>query len=281
MADTTRTADALEVLAGGVAQLTSSDAWQRYLDAARTFHAYSFNNVMLILSQKPDASRIAGFHAWRKLGRHVSRGEKALWVLAPITRRKSDDAKNGDDPNQRHDRPIPIGFRAVPVWDISQTEGEELPHVSSRLLGDDPDDAFGRLREVAHGIGYTVEHADDLGGALGKCSLDTRTIRILAANSPAQRVKTLVHEIAHALLHEHEVDRARAELEAESVAFVVCADLNVDSSDYSFGYISTWAGGGDEAVAGIKESGGRIQKAAHTIFELLDSNVANAQERAA
>ena len=191
-------------------------------------------------------------------------------MLAPITRRKSTDNERNTETGEHVDVDrSPIGFRAVPVWDVSQTEGEELPQATSRLLGNDPSNAYARLTEVAHAIGYTVEDADDLGGPNGDCSYQARRIRILTSNAPAQRAKTLAHEIAHSLLHDGFTDRVRAELEAESVAYVVCMELDLDSGTYSFGYVSAWAGGGDEAIAGIKASGARIQKAAHTILDLL------------
>ncbi|HUZ08707.1 MAG TPA: ArdC family protein [Acidimicrobiales bacterium] len=143
MATNTRTADAIKLLTDGVEHLGTTGAWERYLRAARTFHTYSFNNVLLLTLQNPRATRVAGFHAWRKLGRSVSRGEKALWVLAPITRRRSDGADEHDDRNdgdaERTTGPRqPVGFRAVPVWDLSQTEADPLPELATRLLGDDP-----------------------------------------------------------------------------------------------------------------------------------------------
>jgi IrrE N-terminal-like domain len=101
---------------------------------------------------------------------------------------------------------------------------------------------------------------------------------VRASNSPAQRVKTLAHELAHALLHENHKDRALAELEAESVAFVVCSFLDVQSDDYSFGYVAGWAGGGDEAIAGLKAAGARIQQAANTILERLEESATSAAE---
>ncbi|HUZ08633.1 MAG TPA: ArdC-like ssDNA-binding domain-containing protein [Acidimicrobiales bacterium] len=271
MATNTRTADAIKLLTEGVEHLGTTGAWEQYLRAARTFHTYSFNNVLLLTLQNPRATRVAGFHAWRKLGRSVSRGEKALWVLAPITRRRSDgaDEQDGTDAERTTSPRQPVGFRAVPVWDVSQTEGEPLPELATRLLGDDPLDAYAALTSVAQSLGYRVEDADLPGARNGDCTFDLRRIRVHVDNSPAQRTKTLAHEIAHAMLHEGCSDRARAELEAESVAFVVCAELELDSSAYSFGYVTTWAGGTDEAIAGIKASGARIQSTVHSILSSL------------
>jgi antirestriction protein ArdC len=110
------------------------------------------------------------------------------------------------------------------------------------------------------------------GGTNGDCNFSERHIRVEVANAPAQQVKTLVHELAHAMLHENAKDRALAELEAESIAFVVCASLGVETADYSFGYVTGWAGGGDEAVAGIKESAARIQQTADRILVALEAD---------
>jgi hypothetical protein len=274
MATNTRTADAMKLLTEGVERLSTTGAWGDYLRAARTFHAYSFNNVLLLAMQNPRATRVAGFQAWKRLGRAVSRGEKALWVLAPITRRRTDDLGGHDDVDaERTPGPRqPIGFRAVPVWDISQTEGDPLPELATRLLGDDPLDAYVALTSVAQSLGYRVDDVDLPGERNGDCAFDRRRIRVQVANSPAQRTKTLAHEIAHALLHEGYTDRARAELEAESVAFIVCSELELDASAYSFGYVAGWAGGTDEAIAGIKASGARIQATAHSILSSLGAD---------
>jgi hypothetical protein len=274
MASNTRTADALKMLTEGVEHLATTGTWHEYLRAARTFHAYSFNNVLLLALQNPDATRVAGFHAWAKLGRSVCRGEKALWVLAPITRRRSDAVGEHDDVDAGHIRSPrqPVGFRAVPVWDVTQTEGDPLPHLALRLLGDDPFDAYVRLTSLAESLGYRVEDAELPGETNGDCAFDLRRIRVRTGNSPAQRAKTLAHEIAHAVLHEGCRDRARAELEAESVAFIVCSELELDASAYSFGYVTSWAGGTDEAIAGIKVSGARIVATAHSILSSLGAD---------
>lgn len=266
MAVNNRTAEALETLSQGIARLTSSEHWLDYLRAQRAFHNYSFGNVMLIASQRPDASRVAGFHSWLKLGRHVLRGEHAIWILAPMIRRRPGPELDVD----HDDEGVVMGFRAVPVWDISQTAGEDLPSVCTRLVCGSRWSAFHTLRQVAGRLGYTVEDDADLAGeANGDCNFALRRIRIRGGLAAAQAVKTLAHEIAHSMLHADATDRALAELEAESVAFVVCDGLQLDSSSYSFGYVSTWAGGGEEAIAAIKASGARIQKTAAHILNML------------
>jgi antirestriction protein ArdC len=260
MTTTTDRSDLLASLTEGISKLTTSDEWQRYLDCQSRFYHYSSNNVMLILSQRHEATQIAGFNAWKKLGRFVRKGEKAIWIIAPMRYKVADDQKNDDE------QQVIRGFKWVPVFDISSTDGAELPRVCHKLAGDDPAGLFERLTTVAESIGYHVENAELDGRVNGDCTYSLKRIRVEATNAPAQRVKTLAHELAHAVLHEDCKDRALAELEAESTAFVVCKTLGIDSSDYSFGYVTTWSGGGEQAIAGITASCQHIQKAAATIL---------------
>jgi antirestriction protein ArdC len=246
-----RRLDVLTQLSDGIAALTDSAEWLRHLDAQSRFHRYSFGNVVLIASQFPAASRVAGFHAWKKLGRSVAKGEKAIWILAPMTVRKG-----GESDDER----VVRGFKHVPVFDISQTEGEDLPAVCHKLTGDEP----------AASLGYSVEPTELRDGVNGDCTFNLRRIRVEVRNASAQRAKTLAHEIAHALLHSNQPDHQLAELEAESTAYVVCSCLGLDTSSYSFGYVASWAGGGEQAVTGIKASCSRIQEAAALILDALE-----------
>ncbi len=225
-----------------------------------------FGNVLLIAAQCHQATRVAGFNAWRKLNRFVRKGEKAIWVLAPMIYENAEDGET--------DRVL-RGFKYVPVFDIAQTDGEELPSICDRLEGDDPQGLYAQLVAVARSIGFTVEDHEFNGSANGDCRHDDHHIRVETTNTPAQRVKTLVHEMAHALLHASYDDRALAELEAESTAYVVCQVLGIDSGDYSFGYVATWAGDGDQAVAGIKASCERIQKSAAAILQAFEPEAEN------
>ncbi|MGO8864467.1 MAG: ArdC-like ssDNA-binding domain-containing protein [Acidimicrobiales bacterium] len=254
--------DLIEKLTEGIARLTTSDEWRRFLDYQSRFHAYSFGNVLLIIAQCPEATRVAGFRAWQRMNRFVRKGEKALWVLAPMVY-KNVDADSDDNKVIR-------GFKYVPVFDVSQTDGDELPSVCDRITGDDPLGLFVQLVSVAQSIGFTVEDAELPGSTNGDCTHSLHRIRVETTNPPAQRVKTLVHELAHAMLHETFEDRGLAELEAESTAYVVCQALGLDTADYSFGYVAAWAGNGDQAVAKIKASGERIQKTAASILRAFE-----------
>jgi antirestriction protein ArdC len=256
----------LDSLTEGIAALTTSENWRRHLDCQRRFHGYSFGNVVLIHRQAPGATRVAGFNTWLRLGRHVRRGERGIAILAPCIY-KSDH----EDDDQGEVRRVLRGFKVAHAFDVEQTEGEELPEVCRKLQGDAPADAFDRLAQVAHELGYSVER-QELGSTNGDCNFALHRLRVSSEISDLQAVKTLAHELAHAVLHENVVtDRASAELEAESVAYILSAELGLDSSEYTFGYMATWAGGGDQAIVGIKTAGERIQGAVRQILTALEA----------
>jgi len=260
----------LEGLSAGIADLTTSEKWTQYLDVQSKFYRYSPNNVMLILLQNPYATRVAGYRAWQALDHQVMAKESALRILAPMTY-KRDDAPEGEKAREIR------GFKLVPVFDISQTEGPDLPDIVSKLEGLAPEGVFAKLTEFAQGIGFRVERPQSLdSGANGDTSHSEGRIRVVSSNSEAQQAKTLAHEIGHALLHDpgieatKDLERGLKELEAESAAYVICAALGMDTSDYSFGYVAGWAGGAPEAIQGIKASTGRIQKAATAVLKTFE-----------
>lgn len=274
MSDTDRKQELLTTLTEGIAALTNSQRWQDWLTVQSRFHHYSFNNVLLIMSQTDgNAARVAGFHTWKNIDRIVRKGEKAIWIKAPMTRTVDAENESVDSADEKKARRILAGFKAVPVFDITQTDGEPLPEVCSRLYGDEPG-VYGQLVAVAQSIGYTVEH-ETLDGPNGDCNFELHRIRVEVRNDARQQVKTLAHELAHAMLHEDYTHRSLAELEAESVAYIVCASLGIDSSDYSFGYVAGWAGGGDEAIFAIKGAGSRIQATANRIIASVERDAAN------
>jgi antirestriction protein ArdC len=260
--------EVLERLTEGIAHLTSSEEWISWLNVQRRFHRYSFQNTLLIAQQRPDATRVAGFHTWRGVGRAVRKGSKGIQIIAPVTRKRQVEGQGDDDPTTiKH----LVGFKVAYVFAYEDTDGEPLTDSPcQRLDGEDPDGAYAQLVEVAHTLGYTVEEDFLPGERNGDCNFVERRIRVEVSNSPAQQVKTLAHEIGHALMHEDFTNRELAELEAESVAFIVCEGLQLDTSRYSFGYVANWAGGGDEAIKNITASGNRIQLAAKSILDALE-----------
>lgn len=263
--------DVLTRLAEGIRELTSSEAWTAWLQMQSRFYRYSFGNTLLIGLQRPDATQVAGFHRWKSLGRSVRKGSRGIAILAPVVRRIQVRDEESDDVSIV--AAAPSAFRVVYVFDVADTEGRELPSVPCHpLRGDAPATLFERLATVGESRGFTVGlHPMDDSRANGDTAFGDRRIRVRDNLAPAQRVKTLAHELGHALLHEDgATDRALAELEAESVAFIVCAAVGIDAGEYSFGYITTWAGGNaDAAEAGLRASGGRISGAARTVLDAI------------
>ena len=263
-------AELFEALNEGIAGLTTSERWTQYLDVQSRFPRYSPNNVLLILAQKPDATRVAGYRAWQAMGHQVIAKESALRVFAPMRYRRDNSVEADVTPEVR-------GFKLVPVFDVSQTTGPELPDIVSKLRGLAPEGVFSALTQFAEGIGFSVERPSSLeSGANGDTDHSIGRIRVAASNDDAQQVKTLAHEIGHALLHDPEVatnrelSRGLKELEAESVAYVICRGLGLETGEYSFGYVVGWAGGSEEALRGIKASAGRIQRAAAAVLATFE-----------
>jgi len=260
----------IDKLTEGIASLTTSEKWREYLEFQSQFTRYSPQNVSLIGYQDPYATQVAGYNTWKKQGRFVKKGEVGISILAPVTYKEKDEDTGEETKSIR-------GFRWASVFDIRQTDGEDIPEIAQKLTGEDTEHIYEDLVRFANSIGSNVSDYDFEGGPNGDYDRKTKAIRIEVKNSEIQRVKTLAHELGHALLHggneNREVldldpkTRELRELEAESTAFVVCKALDIDSDDYSFGYVVGWAGGGDEAIASIKKSQVRIQSAAKTILE--------------
>jgi hypothetical protein len=262
--------DVLTRLAEGIRQLTSSEAWTARLQMQSRFYRYSFGNTLLIGLQRPDATQVAGFHRWKSLGRSVRRGARGIAILAPVVRRARVADQDADD--VAIVAAAPSAFRVVHVFDVVDTEGRELPAVPCHpLRGDAPAALVERLAAVGESRGFTVAMDAMVDSrANGDTAFGDRRIRVRDTLAPTQRVKTLAHELGHALLHEGADDRALAELEAESVAFVVCDAVGIDAGDYSFGYITTWVGGDADAVeTALRASGGRISGAARTVLDAI------------
>jgi len=270
--------DLLTKLHNGVEEISSSEDWARCLKYQKSFHKYSFRNLLLITFQMPEATRVAGYKTWQKLGRQVRKGEKALSILAPVPRKFEAKDADGNTEEKTH-----MYFRAVKVFDISQTEGDDVPtnDVCKLLEGSDDEAAalFETLKAYAEAeLGYTVSKVEEVHGrptANGICYMDERRIEI--ANRPAlQQAKTLAHEIGHAILHsgEHSYDKLHSskqmEVEAESVAFCIMGAFGLDSSDYSFGYVAGWSGGEAKKV---EQSGQRIQGAVGQVLGYLEDRV--------
>ena len=267
-----RRSELLGKLAEGVDKLVDSGEWQRYLDCQSKFHHYSFNNCLLILSQRPDATQVNSFKRWQELGRNVSKGESSIRIFAPSLRKQEVETENGTEEVRKLS-----GFRLVPVFDISQTSGEELPEPAKLLGGEAPEGLFAKMTTVAQGCGFKVKltpQIEGFGDANGVCRHDQKLIEVATeGRGELQQVKTLAHEIGHALLHNpnDQIGRNTRDLEAESTAYVVCASLGLDTSDYSLGYVADWSGGDAEKTReAIKASGGRVHQASQKILDGLE-----------
>ena len=278
----------LNELAAGIADLTTTEAWQRYLDVQSRFHRYSFANTMLIMMQCPGATAVMPYGnaekqtGWLGIGRQVRKGETGIRIWAPSTRKldpAADRLKVIGPDGKLAKTEVLTGFRLVSVFDVSQTDGEPLPKPNRLLDGDDPAGLFAQLMDVAIELGFSVQVTPEIAGrpgANGICVFVGESgaeITVAGSRSPAQKVKSEVHEIAHALLHNGSIiTRGLKELEAESVAYVVCKYLGLDTSDYSFGYVAGWKGGdAEQAREAIKASGQRISGASKQILDGLEA----------
>ena len=250
----------------GLQDLFNSDSYRNYLSTMSKFHNYSFNNTLLIAMQKPDATLVAGYKAWQKnFERHVNKGEKAIRILAPAPykikeeRDKIDPVtqellldKDGNPQKEEVEITIPA-FRAVSVFDLSQTDGKPIPELTAKELLSDVEGYQDMIRAVEAISPVSIELEEIAGDSKGYYDREAKRIAVQENMSESQTLKTMIHEVAHSKLHSKEVeqdeqmrkDRNTKEVEAESVAYTVCQHFGVDTSDYSFGYIAGWSSGRD------------------------------------
>jgi antirestriction protein ArdC len=272
---TDKLAEAHDRLAAAVEALVTGDDWQAFLTMAAKLHGYSANNVLLILSQAPWASQVAGYQTWKQVGRQVRAGEKGIAILAPCRYRSVGDDNDGDDgagqPEAQPGRIVVRGFRVVHVFDISQTDGPEIaePARAKLLQGEAPEGLWDNLAGQIADAGYSIERGDCY-GANGRTSFATRTVTVRADVDDAQAVKTLCHELAHIEMHDGSEYatgcRGRAEVEAESVAYLVCHHHGLASDEYSFAYVAGWTGGDVDTVRATAE---RVLATARRIIDRL------------
>ncbi|MCA9281093.1 MAG: DUF1738 domain-containing protein [Phycisphaeraceae bacterium] len=262
--------DTLDVINNALNGLASelaegrSEQLRRYLGFMGRFHAYSVGNIMLIWSQRPDATRVAGFRTWKSMGRQVRRGEKGIGIVAPMRlRTQASESPAEPSAESKEDR---VRFRVAYVFDIAQTDGDDVPEFA-RVQGD-PGSMLERLRSFAASRGITIDTDDSLGSALGVSRGGRISLR--PGLPPAEEFGTLAHELAHELLHrntEARPDKTVRELEAESVAYAVTSAVGLTPGTSSRDYIHLYRG--DEAK--LLESLANIRDAAHPIVEFLFS----------
>jgi hypothetical protein len=214
-----------------------SEVLVQYLAAMGRFHNYSFGNIMLIARQRPDATKVAGFRTWNSLGRFVNKGESGILILAPMVRRKREERESLPEETVASERQL-LGFRAAYVFDVSQTAGNDLPHLTE-VQGD----VVGlreRLTAWLAGQAIAVMHSVDIAPARGVSS--GGKITLLPDLPAAEEFSTLVHEVAHELLHRGdrrlETTKQIRETEAEAVAFAVCESLGLRTGSASVDYVT-------------------------------------------
>jgi hypothetical protein len=237
-----RTKEAVDFL---VAALESghSEVLTAYLGAMAKFHSYSFGNIMLIARQKPDASNVAGLRTWNSLGRFVKRGEKGIFILAPmIGKKRQEETVAGEEDKKSNGEARLYGFRAVYVFDVSQTEGKDLPaltEVNGEVRG-----YLERLFKFVESQSVELSFSERIAPAKGLSH--GGKITLLPGMQPAEEFSTLVHEIAHEMLHRGErrtlTTKQVRETEAEAVAFVVCQSVGLQNGSASQDYIQLWHG---------------------------------------
>lgn len=275
---TTKTDDRLEALhealTESVGALTSSDAWTAWLDTAAKFHTYSFNNQMLIYIQKPDATKVNSYKRWQELGRQVRKGEKGLGIFAPMTRRVTKEEADGSETERR----ALIGFRIVSVFDISQTDGEPIAEQPLPVLldGEAPAGLWAAVEGLIQDKGYTVERGD-CRGANGYTDPRAHKVMVRDDVTEAQAVKTLIHEMAHIYLDhvadmtEYALHRGIAEVEAESVAYLISKVHGLPTDTYTLPYVAAWAG--KDGTDLIRKTGERVVKTARLLSNLTTAEV--------
>ena len=284
----------------GIAELFDSERYKEYLKVMSKFHNYSFRNTVLIAMQKPDASLVAGFSAWKNnFERNVMKGQKGIKIIAPSPYKIKQEmqkidphtqkpiiGKDGKPVTEEKEVTIPA-YKVVSVFDVSQTEGKELPDIAIDELPGDVDrykDFFAALEKTSP-VPIAFENIE--GGSHGYYHLEDKRIAINEGMSELQTLKTAIHEIAHAKLHDIDlnapkdeqqphVDRRTREVEAESVAYTVCQHYGLDTSDYSFGYVAGWSSGRE--LSELKSSLETIRSAAAEIINSIDENLAELQK---
>ena len=272
----------------GLKELFESEKYKTYLSTMSKFHNYSFNNTLLIAMQKPEATLVAGYKAWQKnFERHVNKGEKAIRILAPAPykikeeRDKLDPVtgemmfdENGMPQKEQVEVTIPA-FRAVSVFDVSQTDGKPIPELEAQELVSMVERYEDFVQALMNVAPVPIGFEDIPGDSKGYFHTEEKRIAVQENMSESQTLKTMVHEVAHSMLHNKEInrddlieepakDRNTKEVEAESVAYTVCQHFGIDTSDYSFGYIAGWSSGKD--MKELKSSLDTIRKTASELI---------------
>ena len=282
-----------ERLEQGVKDIFTSEMYTKYLLTMSKFHNYSFNNTLLIAMQRPDATLVAGYNTWKnKFNRYVKKGEKGIQIIAPAPVKEREEREkidkdtgltvlneSGEPEIEVVERVIPR-FRVTTVFDYAQTDGEPLPTLEVNELTARVKD-YTLLKEAIEQVSpVPIRFGEIEGNAKGYYSHVDKEICVRADMGESQTIKTMIHEVAHAMLHDsdqmkqrgEEKDQLTKETEAESIAFTVCSALGIDTSDYSFPYVASWASG--KELKELKDSMDTIRLTAADFLEKLETAVA-------
>lgn len=279
--------DIIQSLEDGLTDLFQSNRYANFLKTMTNFHEYSLYNTILIMMQCPQASLVAGYKKWQTMGRQVKRGEKAITILCPCPHKVKKKVldKDGnpvlDENGKKTEKEFSIPyFRPGSVFDVSQTDGEPIETLNPKVLTDTVDGYDVLIQKLISISPVPVTFEEIEGSAKGYFSPSLKEIVVKKDMPNLQTLKTLVHESAHARLHnleameEHAKDRETKEVEAESVAYCVLTAFGFDTSEYSFPYIAGWSSGRD--MKELKSSMDLIRITAGQIIDELQKGMTKA-----
>ena len=282
-------------LQAGLEELFQSEKYAQYLKVMSQFHHYSINNTLLIAMQKPDATLVAGYHAWeRKFKRHVMKGAKGIQIIAPMPvkekrEHEKTDPRTGEllirDDGQPETEVVTLTiprFRVTTVFDLAQTEGEPLPELGVQELTANVENYELFIEAIRTAAPVPIRFDEIAGEAKGYYDNNNKEIVIKAGMGELQTIKTAIHETAHAILHDRDImkqegiekDQMTKECEAESVAFVVLSHFgpeDMDTSEYSFPYIAGWSS--SREMKEVKQSLDTIRKTASDLIDSIESSI--------
>ena len=256
--------DSLDTLAKAIDDVRASETFRRFLAVQARFHKYSWHNSLLICIQRPDATQVAGYRTWQKLGRQVRKGEHGIMIFAPCPWKREVENDDGETETEQG-----IYFRAVHVFDVAQTDGQDLPDVDVPTIDTAADTLLADLVRVAESRGISVDFRADSDGPFGV--LKQGKVEVNNQHPTGQQAKTLAHELAHEAMHWEDrgpLTRSIAKLEAESVAYVVCLHFGLDVEVRASRYIALWDGDSKALRASLE----RIADTARDIIDETETH---------